>query len=99
MLVQQRYRECEQMLGLLEAAVLQLDTRCRCGAAFDSSTLPPRLPHLICSLNLTIACIGLARRQAKVSLSTSVEGLAGYLEAQPESAELVLQARRVGLLR
>jgi len=99
MLVQQRYRECEQMLGLLEAAVLQLDTRYRCGAAFDSSTLPPRLPHLICSLNLTIACIGLARRQAKVSLSTSVEGLAGYLEAQPESAELVLQARRVGLLR
>jgi hypothetical protein len=66
MLVQQRYRECEQMLGLLEVAVLQLDTR---------------------------------YRQAKVSLSTSVEGLAGYLEAQPESAELVLQARRVGLLR
>ena len=37
MLVQQRYRECEQLLGLLEAAVLQLDTRYRCGAAL--------LPH------------------------------------------------------
>ena len=100
MLVQQRYRECEQMLGLLEVAVLQLDTRYRCGAALRPPSPPhPRVPYLRCSLGLTIEFIGLAHRQAKVSLSTSVEGLAGYLEAQPESAELVLQARRVGLLR
>ena len=54
----------------------------------------------LCSLGLTITSIGyLVRRQAKVSLSTSVEGLADYLETQPESAELMLQARRVGTLR
>jgi len=39
-LVQQRYRECEQMLVLLEAAVLQLDARYRCRAA-PLPTLPP----------------------------------------------------------
>ena len=45
MLVQQRYRECEQMLGLLEAAVLQLDDRYRCGAALHSHPTPPPPPH------------------------------------------------------
>ena len=99
MLVQQRYSKCEQMLGSLEAAVQQVDARFRCRAA-PSSPCPCPCPRPLLGAS-SHNCLGrpCCRRQAKASLSTSVEGLAGFLQTQPESAELVLQARREGILR
>ena len=48
MLVQQRYSECEQMLGLLEAAVQQVDVRFRCRATPSSPPTQPQQPIVFC---------------------------------------------------